>query len=44
MREVKGDVGTLIKGHVDWGMVVGMERREITGQRFVFNLRQNKAI
>lgn len=44
MGEVKGKVEISVKGHVDEDRAVEMERCEVTGQKFIFNLRKNKAI
>lgn len=44
MEEVKGKIGTSVKGHVDQARAVEMEGREVMGQKFIFNLRKNRAI
>ena len=44
MEEVKGKIGTSVKGHMDQARAVEMEGREVMGQKFIFNLRKNRAI
>lgn len=44
MGEVKGKVGISVKGHVAQDRAVEMERREVMGQKFIFNLQKNEAI
>lgn len=44
MGEVKGKVGTTVKGHVDQARAVETEGREVMGQKFIFKLRKSRAI